>query len=531
MGAQQSAPRGTTTNNQSPKRTDYYQLLGVDQQVADDEIKKAYKRKALELHPDRNFGDAENATRRFAEVQVAYEVLSDPQERAWYDSHRDAILHGDDPTGHEIPPEYNNVRLATADEIFDLIGGFNKAIPFDDSPNGFFTILRETFERLAEGEKVAAEWDGQNHPQYPAFGSSTDDDRVTKAFYSQWANFSTRLNFSWKDKWRLSDAQDRRTRRVMEKENRKLREDAVRQFNDAVRSLVTLARKRDPRYLPNKQSKAERQRVLRESAAAQAARSRAANQRKMNDISAIPDWVLPQGDGLYQGEFSETDEELEIEHSECVVCSKMFKSEKQYEAHEKSKKHIKAVQQLQRQMRKENETFVLGEPISLAVADNCVDVDAADAVGRSTLDIAREDGIDQAGAFTNSDSEPTLLRVTTNASVLDDGREEGESDDHTSRDALEGLPRLQGDEESQIDNLVKSVEDISPTLNEPSKKVGKAKVKREKRAARQAALGLEAGVRCAACNDTFDSRTKLFKHLNETGHATTRSNISRPNKK
>lgn len=43
-------------------------------------IKKAYKRKALELHPDRNYNDTERATKLFAEVQAAYEILSDPQE-------------------------------------------------------------------------------------------------------------------------------------------------------------------------------------------------------------------------------------------------------------------------------------------------------------------------------------------------------------------------------------------------------------------------------------------------------------------
>ncbi len=66
-------------------------------------IRRAYKRKALELHPDRNFNDVENATKKFAEVQTAYEILSDPQERAWYDSHRDAILGGEDDFGPGLP--------------------------------------------------------------------------------------------------------------------------------------------------------------------------------------------------------------------------------------------------------------------------------------------------------------------------------------------------------------------------------------------------------------------------------------------
>jgi DnaJ homolog subfamily A member 5 len=83
-------------------------------------IKKAYRKKALELHPDRNFGDVEAATTKFAEVQSAYEVLSDPQERAWYDSHRDSILRGD--SGPAEDHFEHNVRLTSAADIVNLIG-------------------------------------------------------------------------------------------------------------------------------------------------------------------------------------------------------------------------------------------------------------------------------------------------------------------------------------------------------------------------------------------------------------------------
>ncbi|TGJ80767.1 hypothetical protein E0Z10_g7995 [Xylaria hypoxylon] len=487
MGGEQSSTRGTTDADSSPKKTDYYQLIGVDRAATDDEIKKAYRKKALELHPDRNYGDVDNATRKFAEVQAAYEVLSDPQERAWYDSHSDAILRGDDPADFDAAPEYHNVRLTTTDDIYTLMGRFSKSVPLDDSPNSFFTILRETFDRLADGESAAADWESLTPPEYPAFGESTDDDTTAKAFYGRWSNFSTCLGFSWKDKWRLSDAPDRRVRRLMEKENKKLREDAIREFNDAVRSLVIFVRKRDPRYVPNNQSEAERQQILRDSAAAQAARSRAANQEKMNNVDAIPEWARSRGDDdAYADEFSESEDESEVEQIECVVCNKIFKSEKQFEAHEKSKKHLKAVQQLKRQMRKDDATFDLGEAVKPGSDSPREEVVTEE--DRSAVDTENDDA--RTLKFPGSTSLPEVASPIDANPAIPNSDAESEDGDYASRDAVEA--RLTG----VSDPLSRDVEDVKEMTtkaaemavgdNPPAKKMGMAKAKKQKKAARQA---------------------------------------------
>jgi DnaJ family protein A protein 5 len=64
-------------------RTCYYELLGVQINATEDEIKKAYRKKALEWHPDKNHHRIEEATTQFSFLQEAYEVLSDQNERAW----------------------------------------------------------------------------------------------------------------------------------------------------------------------------------------------------------------------------------------------------------------------------------------------------------------------------------------------------------------------------------------------------------------------------------------------------------------
>ena len=63
---------------------DYYQILGVQKGASEQEIKKAYRKLALQYHPDRNKGD-KAAEEKFKEVNKAYEVLSDPQKRQTYD--------------------------------------------------------------------------------------------------------------------------------------------------------------------------------------------------------------------------------------------------------------------------------------------------------------------------------------------------------------------------------------------------------------------------------------------------------------
>jgi DnaJ family protein A protein 5 len=354
----------------------HYEVLDIERTATSDEIRSSYKQLARKWHPDKNLDDPALAAERFKEVQQAYEVLSDPNERSWYDSHRDAILRGVDPNEAE-----GSVDLINVFPYFSVTcySGFG-----DEKP-GFYGVYGEVFSEINKKEQEL----GESPRDWPVFGNGTTPWDDVADFYRHWSNYVTALSFNWSEKYHVTAQINRRVRRLMDKENKKGREGSKKEFVDSVRKLVAFIKKRDPRVIEHnkieEQKQAEKlqkqkelklkqqqerrehiERLLKERELeeeeleeddfdddeedSELSDEEGDSQDQENNMNAQEEDAPPQDEGD-----AEPEEDEELDELYCYACKKRFKSDKQKLNHEQSKKHKETVAKMRKEVMLDDE--------------------------------------------------------------------------------------------------------------------------------------------------------------------------------
>ncbi|CAO2820667.1 unnamed protein product [Amaranthus hypochondriacus] len=125
---------------------DYYNMLQVDRNATDEDLKKAYRKLAMKWHPDKNPNNKKDAEAKFKEISEAYEVLSDENKRQLYDQYGEEGLKDTPRAGSNGSPYENNRRRFNPRSAEDIFAEFFGTSPFDfefgfgsgsgSSPNG-----------------------------------------------------------------------------------------------------------------------------------------------------------------------------------------------------------------------------------------------------------------------------------------------------------------------------------------------------------------------------------------------------------
>ena len=164
-------------------------------------------------------------------------MLSDDNERAWFDRHRDQILRGN--------------QENYEDNSLDVFQYFTSTCfsGFGDDKQGFYKVYCGIFETIA-AEDIEYMDKAEDFETIPGFGcSSSDYDHVVRKFYDHWEFYSTKKSYAWLFTHNIAEIRERRILKLVDKEHKKIQQKARKERNDEVRSLVQFVKKRDKRVI------------------------------------------------------------------------------------------------------------------------------------------------------------------------------------------------------------------------------------------------------------------------------------------
>ncbi|KAK2149764.1 hypothetical protein LSH36_437g02101 [Paralvinella palmiformis] len=525
----------------------HYEILNISRDANDDDIKKSYRKLALKFHPDKNPENIEECTRQFHLIQQAYDVLIDPQERAWYDKHREAILRGGLGRGDDYE-----------DNSLDVYQYFNTGCfsGYGDDEKGFYAVYSKVFETIAAEDLEFMDEEDSDF-EFPPFGNSQSSyEEVVAAFYAFWESYCTAKSYVWAEKYDTREAPNRQIRRLMEQDNKKLRDKAKKEHNEEVRALVGFVRKRDKRVQARKKYLEERAAEIAKKSEEKKRRDREQRLKELENYTEA-NWSamsalekdLEKLDANYAEQFGEeldtpSDDEGEEEENEgtddylddffCVACNKEFKTEKAYANHERSKKHKENTSFLKAQMLAEeavlfdlhenNKISAEGDQAAGGIETRLTD-DETESAGDEDISNMPKIKLSKKQKKKRKQQQKLLnmknkvendLDNAVNELVLKESlKVEDNSESSKKIETVVNIVETDNDNELEADPSSDSVNQLPETslggtINGTVEKTNEKKKTPQKDTIPQI---------CHHCSQSFPSRNKLFQHIKETGHA------------
>nr|POE95489.1 dnaj protein jjj1 like [Quercus suber] len=542
----------------------HYEVLGLSRDCAAEEIRSAYKKLALQRHPDKlvqsGLSHAE-ATAQFQELAQAYEVLSDPKERAWYDSHRSQILFSD----------LNSNSVAPNSAIPNLFSFFSNTVfsGYSDSGRGFYKVYSDLFDKIYANEiNFARKLGLVLNKEVPLMGNLESPYVQVTAFYNYWLGFCTVMDFCWADQYDAMAGVNRKSRRVMEEENKKVRKKARREYNDTIRGLAEFVKKRDKRVIDmafksDKQWKNHEQSKKHKEKVAEFRDSLGDEEEGDQDIGEEEERVVDEigeriKDELEIGDKDREDEENGVGFQDVEDTNEVGGGEESdgdgvddddddemgvleaMVAGRKSRKNLGSRSEEKAAAWSEVHVEDESDGVELPKSRNNVGSRREEkAAAWSEVRVEDEsDGVDFM-EYNNTKSKRKSRRSKKNGgeatrdvtNEINRQSEEGESNghDHSNLEEEESSSHSVVENENNGNGNYKGGDQLArdkKTSNQHVDKKGagkkdtSAKSKNSSKGKKAKATSKNSSNTCDTCGEEFESRTKLHKHLGESGHAT-----------
>uniref|UniRef100_A0A1A9X3T5 DnaJ homolog subfamily C member 21 n=1 Tax=Glossina brevipalpis TaxID=37001 RepID=A0A1A9X3T5_9MUSC len=514
----------------------YYEELGVERDANESEIKTAYRKLALKWHPDKNLDCLDSAKERFQLIQQAYDVLSDPQERAWYDNHREQILRGKN-------SDYEDNSL----DVFQYFSG-SCFKGYGDDDNGFYAVYRNVFQQIAVEDAEFMD-DEMEMEKIPSFGDSQSSyDEIVGTFYAYWSAYCTKKTYVWLCPYDIKSIKDRRILREIEKDMKKVVQKAKKERNEEVRNLVAFVRKRDKRVLAYRRLLEERAAFNRQKQEQNRLEQIRRRQEKLEEVrlSRIAQKDDDYEEQLKQLEQQYSDEEYDEEDLEsdseeveqcslngeiiveednlddclndlyCVACNRSFKNENAFANHEMSKKHKENLGKLKTEMQNEEILYQNNE------SKEDEETQQTD-IHSETPNRSRKSKKDSKKSKTSmvmtadQDEEESNLETEELGKTFENSENEKDNDESWSNTNKKGNKKSKNKQKVPKIQTIKQTTISSCSNSVVTKSDGKETDHSNNLANNEnpeKTLHI-----CATCEANFESKNKLFIHLKLTNHS------------